>query len=86
MGQHVMGLTPASDVHRVAGNPERRCEMAYYVGVRALAEGRSHDAADWFLAALATGQTRDGELIWAQQQLAKWANQGKSLRLLTAGQ
>jgi hypothetical protein len=79
MGQYVMGLASESDVLAVATTAERRCEVAYYLGVRALAEGRPNDAADWFLVVAETGQSREGEMIWALQQLNVWANKPRIL-------
>jgi hypothetical protein len=82
MGRHLMGLASEAELLAHATTAERRCEIAYYLGVRARAEGRAYDAADWFEAALETRQTREGELIWAAQQLSEWANQGKTLAVL----
>ena len=84
MGRLLMGLTNESDLLALATTPERRCEIAYYIGVRARAEGRPYDAADWFEVALETRQMSEGELIWAAQQLSEWANQGKTLAALEA--
>ena len=85
MGRYLVGLTSESDLLALATTPERRCEIAYYLGVRARAEGRPYDAADWFEVSLETRQMREGELIWSAQQLSAWANQGKTLAVLEAG-
>jgi len=84
MGRHLVGLASESELLALATTPERRCEIAYYLGVRARAEGRPYDAADWFEVSLETRQMREGELIWSAQQLSAWANQGKTLGVLEA--
>ena len=79
MGRYLMGLTSKDQLLAIANAPDRRCEIAYYLGLRAKAEGRLYDAADWFAASIATGQRNEGEYIWSLQEINRFATAGKSL-------
>lgn len=48
MSQYLLGLTDADALFALARSPDRRCEIAYYLGVKAKGEGRIRDAIDWF--------------------------------------
>ena len=82
MGKYLVGLASESDILALATTPDRRCEIAYYLGVRAKAEGRYDDATAWFMVTLETGQTREGEYTWADNQLSAWADEKRSLDVL----
>ncbi len=82
MGRYLVGLATEAEMLGLAKTPDRRCEVAYYLGVRARAEGRYEDASEWFLVAVATGQTLEGEYTWATDQLANWAGTRQSLVVL----
>ncbi|HEY9384093.1 MAG TPA: hypothetical protein VIP80_11335 [Gemmatimonadales bacterium] len=84
MGRYLLGLATEAEMLGLAKTPDRRCEVAYYLGVRARAEGRYEDASDWFLVAVATGETLEGEYTWATDQLANWAGTRQSLAVLAA--
>ena len=84
MGRHLVGLATEEEMLDLADAPDRRCEVAYYLGVRARAEGRYEDASEWFLVAVATGQTQEGEYTWAIDELTNWAAARQSLKVLAA--
>jgi len=82
MGRYLLGLASEAQMLALAKSPDRRCEVAYYLGARAKAERRYEDAAEWFLVAVATGQTLEGEYTWATDELSRWAAARQSLAVL----
>lgn len=83
-GAYLLGKVPASQLVALVGTDNQRAEVAYYLGLRALAEGRLEEASDWYRSALETGLIRMGETRWAYSQLVAWAGHNKSLRLVAA--
>jgi len=65
MARHLVGLEDEASVLSIATSPQRACEVAFYLGVRARAEGRTQDANDWFRAAVDTGNVASAEHRWA---------------------
>jgi hypothetical protein len=61
----------------------RKCEISFYLGVRARAEGRFADAVDWFRVAVETAQ-RDGEYYWAVRELAEMSQDPRGLVIPSA--
>jgi hypothetical protein len=82
MGGHLMGLVPEADLLRVATTPQRRCEVAYYLGVKAHRDGRTQDALTWFRVALETNQQRDGEYHWARDLIWGIVNHDRSMAFM----
>lgn len=71
MGRYLLGLAGEQDLLALAQSPRRRCEVAYYAGVRAEAEHRIGDAVDWYRVAMDTGDTMAGEAHWAEYALRR---------------
>lgn len=84
LGRFLLGLETEPAVLALATDPKKRCEIAYYVGLRAQAERRYADASDWYRVTLETGQERNGEYRWAFSALNRWEQAGKSLARLAA--
>ncbi len=82
IGRYLLGLEKESTVISLATAPDARCEVAFYVGLKAQSEGRFTDASDWFRIAVETEQSREGEYVWAKDQLYHWMESGRSLTLL----
>ena len=82
MGRYLMDLVGEETLFSIATTPERRCEVAYYLGVKAQAEGRYEDAHDWFQVVRATGQSGEFEFLWARDALDAWADRERSLTTL----
>lgn len=80
IGRYLMDLDSEADVLAVATEPDRLCEVAYYVALRAEAEGRMEDAIAWYRVVLDTGLGREGEYRWALAALASWVAEARSLR------
>ena len=65
LGRYLMGHEELQDVLQEAKAPDSATEVAYWVGVKAEADGRLEDALVWYLAAIDQNQTREGEYGWA---------------------
>lgn len=79
MGRYLVGLSGEDEMVALMTAPDRRCEVSYYLGVRALGEGRYRDASDWFRVVTETGLTHEGEYRWAYGRLLEWSQRGWSL-------
>jgi tetratricopeptide (TPR) repeat protein len=84
IGRFLLGLATEREVLAVATDPRRRCEVAFYIGLRAKGEGRYADASDWFRVAIETGQERVAEYTFAYNTITDWQAEGKSLSRLAA--
>jgi hypothetical protein len=80
IGRFLCGLTDQRHVLELATEPKKRCEIAYYVGLRAQGEGRLADASDWYRISTETGLERNGEYRWAYNALYHWQDQERALR------
>lgn len=84
LGRFLLGLQTEGEVLSLATDVQKRCEIAFYAGLRAQTEGRYVDASDWYRVTVETGQERNGEYRWALDTLYRWAGEGKSLSRLAA--
>ncbi len=82
MGRYLLGLESEETTLALATTPQRRCEVAFYMGVKAQGEGRYEDAHDWYLAVRETRQMRDYEYGWATFMLDEWDDRDRSLAVL----
>src|SRR5207249_7625252 len=48
IGRHLLGLASEKEVLVLATDASRRCEISFYLGAKAQAEGRYEDASDWY--------------------------------------
>jgi hypothetical protein len=87
MGRYLVGLADASELFALvtSADAHRRCEIAYYLALRAEHEGRWSDALEWYRVAAATDSRRDGEYHWASERLGAWAGASKSLAAIARG-
>jgi hypothetical protein len=85
IGRYLMGMTNEKDVLGLVSAPDSRCEVAYYLGLKAESEGRFADASDWYRVTVETGLTRNHEHRWALNTLYLWAGKDESLDRLAAG-
>lgn len=84
MGRYLLGLEDEQAMFALATSPDRRCEIAFYIGLKAQAEGRYEEASDWYRVARETEQSREYEHIWATQTLSDWSNPARSLKVVAA--
>ncbi|HTK32063.1 MAG TPA: tetratricopeptide repeat protein [Candidatus Saccharimonadaceae bacterium] len=79
LGRYLLGLEPEDTVLALRTTARRTCEVDFYVGYHARAEGRYADAARWFERSLASGEQRAFEYAWADVQLMHWAGRNQTL-------
>ena len=84
LGRYLLGYATAEEVMPLVTDKNKRCEAAYYLGLRAMHEGRFNDASDWFRIAVETGQIRMGEYRWAYNELLHLVNRDLSLTVLAS--
>lgn len=82
LGRFLLRLEPEDAVLALATDGKKRCEIAYYLGIRAEADRRYPDASDWYRVAVETGLVNNGEYRWAFNALYRWQSSGKSLARL----
>ena len=82
VAQCLVGLIPEEEVLKKATDKGTRCEVAYYLGVRAQAAGRWEEASDWYRVAVETGKTDFLELKWAARMLVEIHNSEHSIARL----
>lgn len=80
LGHYLMGRESEGAVLALPGDPGDRCEVAYYLGLKARAEGRGEDAIGWWRVAIETGQAQEGEYEWAWSRLRRWVEEGRRAR------
>lgn len=83
-GRYLMGLVPLDDALKLMTTPKRICELGYYFGIKAMAEGDYRTASDWFHVSALTGSTHDGEFRWFYTMLSHWQSKDMSLDALAA--
>lgn len=84
IGRYLMGLDARDDLLARAKTAESRCEIAYYIGLKAESEGDYVEAADWYRIVLETGQDQEYEHAWASSTLSNWIVRDRSLAYLAA--
>jgi hypothetical protein len=82
LGRYLMGLVPEDTAMALRTSMHAACEVYYYLGFRAQAEGRFADAARLYERCIATGQSRNIEYAWAVSQLSRWISSGLTLERL----
>jgi tetratricopeptide (TPR) repeat protein len=84
LGRHMLGLAPESAALALRVTPHAACEVYFYIGYLAQADGRFADAARWYERCVATGESRNAEYYWAVAQLSSWAGKMQTLERLEA--
>jgi hypothetical protein len=84
-GRYLLGDIDADTVEKLASSPKQTCELAYYMGVKALGDGRHADAVGLLRVATKTSSAGDAELRWADGDLIRYVNAKRALASLPAG-
>jgi tetratricopeptide (TPR) repeat protein len=85
MGRYLLDMETEERVLELARTPERRAQIAYYVGLKAQSEGRISDAIDWYRVVLATGEDKKYEYSFALEALETWKNTGYTVARIEKG-
>jgi len=65
LGRYLLGRLPESELPRLVDDSSSACEVPYYAGAKAEAEGRIDDAATWYLTAVSCLRMHEAEYLWA---------------------
>lgn len=77
LGRYVLGLDDAAVVAGLPMSRKQRSQAEYFFGVRALAEGRVSDAADWYRVVIETESPQE-ILLLARHALGRWADRSRA--------
>ena len=69
LGRYLLGRLPESELPRLTDDASATCEVPYYAGAKAEAEGRADDAAAWYLTAVSCLRMHEAEYLWAYDAL-----------------
>ncbi|MEK7795722.1 MAG: hypothetical protein AAB353_14385 [Candidatus Hydrogenedentota bacterium] len=83
LGRILMGIAPEESGYALVSSEDSICEMGYYLGMRALGEGRIADAVRWMRVAVETRRESNSEWHLAIDYLYRIANKSKNLELLS---
>ena len=79
IGRFLSGLGTEEEVLALVTDDKSRCEVAYYLGLKAHGDGRYDDASDWYRISVETGLMKVGEYHWAFNSLYTWYEKGMTL-------
>jgi hypothetical protein len=83
-GAFLMGLFPEKEILKLAQTPKQKCELAYFLGVKAEGDRHLADASCWYRVCRETMMDMNAEYRWAGRALEEWQADGQSLAQLTA--
>jgi len=81
VGLYLLGRVSEKEIIQRVDSIKKRSGYAYYLGVKARAEGRMKDAMEWFRVCVETGMRRNIEYIYAISAMETLRREGKSLTL-----
>jgi hypothetical protein len=79
IARYLLGDLGEAALLREARGVKPKCEIYYFVGLRAETEGRHADAARWYALAVGTGSKGDAEYRWAFTRLRLYRDHGLRL-------
>lgn len=77
--RYLLGAAPASSIVSQAHDESARAEVAFWLGFRAVSEGRRADAATWYALAARHGPGADLETRLAHEALSSWLRRGRGV-------
>ena len=69
IARYLLGQREQSEILVLSQTLEQRSEICYFIGLKAEAQGRFREAADWYLMSVESGAMNTIESRWAMQQL-----------------
>jgi hypothetical protein len=82
LGRYLTGQAPIEELYKLMDMPARKCEIAFFIGLKYEALGDLYKAGQWYRICLETGLERNLEYVWAHERLNRWAQNKLFLRLL----
>jgi hypothetical protein len=79
IGGYLMGLLPRQEVLDWLDTASRRCEIAYFIGLKEESLGHFRRASDWYRLSVETGRSTNAAYHWAIETLRRWARQNRFL-------
>jgi hypothetical protein len=80
--RHLLGTAEQDELESLSGSRRELVSAAYYLGLRAFADGRPKAGGDWFQLVLAHGRRNESEYRWAYSRLHPLAQHRSSLQQL----
>jgi len=68
LGRFLIGQVSEKGLAALATSPARRCQAAFFLGLKAAAEGRSAESWEWYRVAIETKAEDCAEYTWAWQR------------------
>ncbi|HET9751764.1 MAG TPA: hypothetical protein VFP52_02335, partial [Myxococcales bacterium] len=84
LGKFLIGQLDEHAVAKLVTDPEKACEVSYYMGLKAETENHLQDATAWYRNAVESANPRWAEYQWAYASLQRLQSSGKTLRRLEA--
>lgn len=82
LGGFLAGLIPQRDLYSWMNTPARRCEIAYFIGLKEEAMGHYDRAVRWYRISIETGNQNNAAYQWSFKTLRYWAGQNRFSRYL----
>jgi tetratricopeptide (TPR) repeat protein len=84
IARFLAGLMLEDEALDAARGKKARCEAYYFIGLKAEAEGRFRDAADWYSLSAETGAVGNGEYRWSMMRLFQLGGMQRALDTMKA--
>lgn len=79
VGSYLLGKTSEKQVMQAMTSDKKRCDNAYYLGVKAESEGRFRKAVSWYRSAVEVGHRINFQYIYSLRALHRLIEEEKSL-------
>lgn len=84
LGALVLGKIDEDEIADLPMSNRQISEAAYYLGLRAISDGRYGDGAEWLRVSMETGEQSNGEYRWSLSHLSRWSGYSQSMSVLAA--
>ncbi len=69
IGAYLMGLRTEKEIISLIDTEKKKCEIGYYIAIKAESEKKYKKAAKWYQISILTGLSKNGEYRWAYNRL-----------------
>jgi lipoprotein NlpI len=80
LGAYLMGLKNEKEIIDIINTDKKRCEVSYYLGLKAESNKKYQEASKWYHISILTGLKNNGEYRWAYDYLFKLNNTQKTFK------